>query len=615
MANINSLSENTERLTANVNDAMSALNAINESMFSDSDSVTVDGVTVPSYSSVITRLQRAENTVSAFVKGNGVVQTDDSTYRRVKVTTVPKAPAKIENIETPVSFVTDSNWIFEDLMFPKCKVQIDLKGKIDDDADRVIVNRVILSTEYTDFYTQNILGRGLSYPDLITLLNGSGISYSEDYDTVDLPIGYERFAGSFTIQSAEAVGDGGTDLWYYLDTVMYNAIDRNGNVTGNDYALSKGSLIRYADSLFKIKDIDKDLSRIRIEYNTGYDQPAVGGAFHYYNAPFETKTVEVGFGFDEIDTVYFKAINDDYNIVSHEWSDPISFITNELTLDGGDMTFAEYYRRYVTDLGAKWMDDAKSNTVLATAAITPNAPVINVDDLEVVQINKQLEATFNSKEYNSLVREVESTRSEVNSLNTNISGYKNQLVTETSETNITTLKNLIDSDTAKLQNATQRYESAVTDLNTLLNKSGAISYSPKYHIRGFFQIPDAQYADSANGLGRQEVIGFDIMYRYLHTNDSGVSLDTFTYTKTAADGTTETAKAVFSDWNMVTSLTREQVWDDETGTYIWKDEQSADGDVININQIDIPIRYGEKVEIKARSISEAGYPRNPAKSR
>ena len=203
-------------------------------------------------------------------------------------------------------------------MFPKCKVRIDLKGKIDDDADRVIVNRVILSTEYTDFYTQNLLGRGLSYPDLITLLNGSGISYSEDYDTVDLPIGYERFAGSFTIQSAEAVGDGGTDLWYYLDTVMYNAIDRNGNVTGNDYALSKGSLIRYADSLFKIKDIDKDLSRIRIEYNTGYDQPAVGGAFHYYNAPFETKTVEVGFGFDEIDTVYFKAINDDYNIVSHE---------------------------------------------------------------------------------------------------------------------------------------------------------------------------------------------------------------------------------------------------------------------------------------------------------
>ena len=166
-----------------------------------------------------------------------------------------------------------------------------------------------------------------------------------------------------------------------------------------------------------------------------------------------------------------------------------------------------------------------------------------------------------------------------------------------------------------MNNLQTTYSTLVNSFQSIVRENSAITTEPKYHIRGFFQIPDAQYADSANGLGRQEVIGFDIMYRYLHTNDSGVSLDTFTYTKTAPDGTTETAKAVFSDWNMVTSLTREQVWDDETGTYIWKDEQSADGDVININQIDIPIRYGEKVEIKARSISEAGYPRNPAKSR
>jgi hypothetical protein len=39
-----------------------------------------------------------------------------------------------------------------------------------------------------------------------------------------------------------------------------------------------------------------------------------------------------------------------------------------------------------------------------------------------------------------------------------------------------------------------------------------------------------------------------------------------------------------------------------------------DGTQININQIDIPIRNGEKVQIKIRSISEAGYPYNPLKS-
>ena len=46
----------------------------------------------------------------------------------------------------------------------------------------------------------------------------------------------------------------------------------------------------------------------------------------------------------------------------------------------------------------------------------------------------------------------------------------------------------------------------------------------------------------------------------------------------------------------------------------WKIENVADGSEININQIDIPITKGEKVEIKIRSISEAGYPDNPLKS-
>lgn len=39
-----------------------------------------------------------------------------------------------------------------------------------------------------------------------------------------------------------------------------------------------------------------------------------------------------------------------------------------------------------------------------------------------------------------------------------------------------------------------------------------------------------------------------------------------------------------------------------------------DGDLVNINQIDIPFSKNEKVEIRVRSISEAGYPINPKTS-
>ena len=57
-----------------------------------------------------------------------------------------------------------------------------------------------------------------------------------------------------------------------------------------------------------------------------------------------------------------------------------------------------------------------------------------------------------------------------------------------------------------------------------------------------------------------------------------------------------------------------RVVDQNTNTYIWKAENVADSTEVNINQIDIPIQKGERVEIKARSISEAGYPQNPLRS-
>jgi hypothetical protein len=70
----------------------------------------------------------------------------------------------------------------------------------------------------------------------------------------------------------------------------------------------------------------------------------------------------------------------------------------------------------------------------------------------------------------------------------------------------------------------------------------------------------------------------------------------------------------FSDWNIYQSSLKTRVVDETTGTYIWKAENVADSTEVNINQIDIPIQKGERVEIKARSISEAGYPQNPLKS-
>ena len=59
---------------------------------------------------------------------------------------------------------------------------------------------------------------------------------------------------------------------------------------------------------------------------------------------------------------------------------------------------------------------------------------------------------------------------------------------------------------------------------------------------------------------------------------------------------------------------KQKVYDDDLGRYVWQAENIADGSQTNINQLDIAINKGEKVEIKVRSISEAGYPENPLRS-
>ena len=100
------------------------------------------------------------------------------------------------------------------------------------------------------------------------------------------------------------------------------------------------------------------------------------------------------------------------------------------------------------------------------------------------------------------------------------------------------------------------------------------------------------------------------MYRYLHTDETGIKLNTYEYSN--SENIIQTG--VFTDWNIMESALLEKVFDNELDKFVWKEESTADGSKININQIDIPIRSGEKVEIKVRSISEAGYPSNPLKS-
>lgn len=623
MVNTNSYADNLAQLTKNTADILSIAEGFNEALASTESEVRVtDDIALPSFSNIVKRVNRAEDTISKFTQGKGIVETDDGTYRKIKVTNISRPPESLTGLNDVEQFNINPNWFFESLQYPRCVVKIDLKGQIDDDSDRVYVNRIILDANTTsnlsyqtarEFYEENIQGQEIGYTSLIALLNQNGIAYREDRDEIKLPLTYEKYKGEFGITEIRLVKDerGFSRTWYYLDNITYALVDENGVEQSNGYILAVGDYLRFNNSLYKVTRVVQDQKRIQVEYAVGYETIGSGDILELYNEPFSEKVIEVGIGIDEIDIIYIKGVNEDYNLLSKDWSNPISFYTNTLTFaDNENVNFASYYAANVSDFGKTWIAQAKERQVYAYNGLTPAAPVLNLDDLKVVQINTQLDATLDKETYNQLTSEIASTKSNITATRNTISSNKDLLIQSTSSDERTNIQNLINTDTETLNSLTTQYNSLVEELNTLLNESGAIDYSPKYHIRGFFPIPGSRYLDEYTKSGEQAIIGFDIMYRYLHTDETGIKLDTYEYTNT--DNSIQTG--VFTDWNMMTSAILSKVYDSDEGAFVWKSEPTADGTTININQIDIPIRSGEKVEIKVRSISEAGYPYNPVKS-
>ena len=609
MINSNSYAENLKKLTESSADIIAIASGINEAMAGNDAEVNIsEDMSLPSFSNIVKRVERAENTISKFTQGKGVVETDDGTYRKIKVTNVSRPPEAISSLAFSNVFSIDPNWFFESLQYPRCTVSIDLTDKIDEDSDRVYVTRIILDRSNIDilnYYNANIANKPVGYAALITMLEKDGITYKEDKDEIKLPLTYEKYYGEFRIVNTKLIQDskGVSRLWYFLDTLSYSEVNEAGIAVSTGNILSVNDKVRFNNSLYSVLEVDQSQNCVRLGYDIGYETLGNGDILEFYNAPFSSKVVNIGIGINEIDIVYVKGINEEYNLIAKDWSNPISFITNDLVFDGNtNITFEEYYSKNVADFGKSWIAQVKEGQIHAYNGSTPRVPVINVDDLQVVQINTQLDATLDKETYNKLTSEIAQTKSNISAVRTTIATNKDLLIQSSDEDVRKNIQNIINSDTETLNSLTTQYNSLVEELNTLLNETGVINYSPKYHIRGFFAIPEP--------VNEQQVIGFDIMYRYLHTDETGIKLNTYEYT----DSNDIVQTGVFTDWNIVESSILEKVFDVENDRFIWKNESSADGSKININQIDIPIRNGEKVEIKVRSISEAGYPSNPLKS-
>ena len=138
--------------------------------------------------------------MGALADGKGSVSLRDGSRRTVTLSTIPHTPERITGLADPSTFSIDSNWFFEELMFPGARVSINLTGQIEDTADRVRVTRIILDNNNNGAQTlweSDLSQNQYDYVTLKNVLSQNGVPYYEDEETVELPLVSNQVVGSF----------------------------------------------------------------------------------------------------------------------------------------------------------------------------------------------------------------------------------------------------------------------------------------------------------------------------------------------------------------------------------------------------------------------------------
>lgn len=621
--NINSFTQTVEDLTRNVNIALASMQGMNDTLTTENDTVaiTIEGVdpvtgdpslyqyTMPSYQYTLEELGRISNTVNTFVSGTGVVLLDDGTYRQVSTIPLAQSPAPIVDVAAPTKFNERSNWFFESFLFPQMYVEFDLKGKIDDRSDRVKVRRVLFDNfddDETQWFKDNFVGYYYNYEDTISLLSTNGKRYWIDEEIQDLPLNPTKYTGSFTIVDKRVIEN---SQWYFLDTLNYGLTTDASTV--NNIELKIGDQLRYNESLYSVDSIEVTEKRVKLTSLIGVGNPNVNAKFNIYSTPFNEKLTRIPIGYNECDILFMKGVNDDFNIVADSWGDSISFYTNDLTLTNSTSSLETFYFNYVVDFGKQMEGQAKDKMTPAFYGVTPDAPTISADQFGVNQVNTQMNAALDTESIKSTQTQIESTKTIISSLQQTIAQQKAELVELTDPAQRDDLQLKIDNNISQLSKKTVEYQSLVKSLATVAYENNAVLGTPKYRVRGFFEIPVGKTLTDNTAEDPQEVIQFEISHRYLRLDNTGNPLNTYSYEDPS---TGQKVTGTFTDWVITPSPIKTKIYDVSLGKYIWVNQSIGDGEEVNINQVDVPITKGEKVELRIRSISEAGWPNNPLKS-
>lgn len=579
---------------------------------------------LPSFGYVLSemrRLSQNQESMSGLGTKSATLILPDGQKKIIISSELPSEPEPIKQLEKPEFFKKKNNRANEALIDPLTYISINLTGKIKDNTDRVFMKRFVLDINNTtklDYFNNNINDSNTPHDQLLQDLVEQDISYKAYEELVIMPPKDPKYTGEFDVLDIKTkdINKIVNNTEVPVKRTVYKLNKHTYNDVANEMAeisLKVGDEMIVAvdenrNTVYEIDTIDTSTNEVSFVKKEGYQIITIGVGTLIINSKFDEKLlVDANISKDEYSVFFFKPLNPNMNVINIDWGDGIGLYSNELIdFDSpeNNVTLFDFFESSVQDISNSIKLLTSEGLTPSSKALIPNAPVLNEDDFSVDYINSHKENVGSTQSLRKKYAEKEEIKSRMTNLDTEINNkkdeisnanYKNSNEKNTKEKELETLQTQKESETKK-------YASLVTDIMSRVKETQ--SFSKKYRVRGFTDIPESKYTDEANKTGEQGVIALETQYRYLKKDNSSTEGATKQYTN--AEG--KNSDAVFSKWiPMPIPKIREKTVDDN-GNTIWANENPNDPDALNINQVEIPVSYGENVEFRMRSISEAGWP-------
>jgi len=638
MAENNSIQTMLPELLRLFNNSLESFEKVNQAITSSRDSVTVniqnnDGtnsrITIPSFGFLknsVDRLNTNINTITNFNDGNSSIRLADGTFRKLVLAKLPTEAQDLSSLNSINEFDIKPNWFFEELINPLLYVAFNITGQAPIDTERAIVQRYILDTNSQSkinyFVSQYNGNAAIDYDTFLQEIVEKNISYVLDEAVVDLPPRDKRYSGKFSVirigeesitETVNGVEQTVVQKLYKLNKIFYT--DQEADFA-DTVQLKVGDSLEVVsnpiDTRYTVTQIDTSTNSVIVRLQEGSKTISIGADVLKIGSTLNNLLeVDVTVGFNERCVTFIKPIDPDSKIPAVNWSPGSGFYTNDLTTinaSGNQQSLADYYQQNAVDFGRYLLSFAQDKIPTSREGLTPNAPVLSSEDFSVSLINGQVsnsDAIVQLKDLNNQKNTIQSTLSELD-VAISQSRTKIQTTNYTTEVERDSDRNALQGLITERASQAKLYSSVVTEIDSSAQDNSINSVTPKYRVRGFWAMPAEK---SAPETGVQDIIKFKYRYRYLSADGAANAVNQFTYT----DGS-GTSQGAFSNYVIVDSVLRPRSKNTITGLYEWIAIDDDNADSVNINQLDIPIRKGEQVEIEVKSISEAGWPSNPLES-